>query len=250
MRAARPLVTLVMAISLAASACGGAATASFKLHDGTSASAAPPQVDALVVPVSPRWLGMRLLSVHLALQGAAPGAGGPTLWLNPECGGDEAGCDADGTSGAGPRVRQFTDFAQGSDALNAALGAEGRGVPAGTYRGIGLRFCWLPSGQRPVLPGVQWWVAGMPAVSSFAPPDCVVESQPFAQPLEVAAGERVEITLDYDLSATVFTGRPTYDVQCLAEASGRACFSDCADFGGGRTCAGPPAFAGRAAVVR
>ena len=82
----------------------------------------------------------------------------------------------------------------------------------------------------------------------FAPPDCVVESQPFAEPLEVAAGDRVEITLDYDLSFTVFSGHPTYSVQCLAEASGSACFSDCADFGGGRTCAGPPAFAGRAKV--
>ena len=62
MRAAR---WLVVAISLAAWACGGAATASFKLHDATSATTTPPQVDALVVPVSPHWLGMRLLSVHL-----------------------------------------------------------------------------------------------------------------------------------------------------------------------------------------
>ena len=195
---------------------------------------------------------LRLLAVYLTADAAAQGDvdGGALLWLNPECDGDTDGCDLDGTRGVGPRVRHFLDLALGSDALNAALSAEARAIAPGTYRSLTFQFCKLSQGQHPLLAGVQWWVPGMAAVSTFTTSECAVESRAFQQPLRVVAGDQVEVTLDYDLSTAVFSGKAAHNVQCLEAPGENECFSGCADFGGGRTCARVPALVPSVSVSR
>lgn len=255
---------LTAAVFLAA-ACDGPATASLRLHNATasgpvggpaSSSAtgpgAAPAPGAELASVSSAAVGLRLLAIYLTAEGAAPGdtAGGALLWLNPECDGDEGGCDVAGARGGGPRVRGFLDLALGGDAVNLQLAAEARAIAPGAYRSLTLQFCKLPPGQSPLLAGVQWWAPQMAAARSFPTTACSLETQAFQQPLRVAAGDQVEVALAYDLSTAVFSGKPAYNVQCLQAGGENACFSDCADFGGGRTCAGVPALAPSASASR
>jgi hypothetical protein len=227
-------------------ACGGSATARLKMRDATSAKAVPARSGA--VAAAPSLVGYRMTAVYVS-EDIDPITQDNTgrssmIWIAPECGDDIGGCNPDGEPGPGPRVKTYFDFAQGADKVNAQLNSQAREVTPGAYKYVRVEFCKLPGGGRPVQPNVQWSVPGMAAPRSYSFGMCGVTSKAFATPMALAAGDSLEVTLDYDLAQLVVSGEPQAQggSQCLGQAGAQRCFLDCADVGGVRYCMDAPQF--------
>ncbi|MFL5301476.1 MAG: hypothetical protein ACJ79R_14145 [Anaeromyxobacteraceae bacterium] len=249
-----PTVAVLAALS---TACGGA-TAKLKLRNDTPGAAAQGLRSAALAssaPVTPSFVGVKLLAVYLAedVDPRSQDNVGRTsmIWVNAQCADDISGCNVEGAAGDYPhRVSEFFDLAVGSDAVNAALNSQGRPVDPGTYRYVRMEFCKMQPGEVLAQPNVAWQTPALPARRAFAYGACGVTSRPFETPLTLAAGDAVSVTVAYDLSTAVVSGTPSYpgDV-CFGAAPDWVCYADCVDdaAGGTRTCFNPPEFTPSAA---
>jgi len=249
-------LVVALLLAVAAAGCGkGKATASLRLQNDTALSARlaqPPQPLAATGdarPVVPTLLGIKLVAVYLA-EGVDPVTQdnlGTTsmIWLNPECAGDISRCGPDEASAH--RVTSFFDFAQGTEAVNAALNAQGLGVEPATYRYARIEFCKFDPGATPNLA----WQAGAmsaPATATFG--GCAVTSAPFAEPLTLADGDAVQVTLAYDLAAAVMAGTAFgQDLDLRLPDGSTRWFLACADAGTERVCVDRPDFTPSASAV-
>jgi len=249
-------------IALLLAGCTGSATVHLQFRNSAAASTSKPRA-LTVSPAVPSELAMRMIAVYLA-EDVDPvtlnNIGQNTMiWLNEECGGSIGDCDIEGQPGYSNYVQSYFDFAQGVDAVNAILNAQGRAAEAGTYRYARIEFCKIgPDGGDPVEPNVEWSVAGLSAPRRFGTRMCGVTSQPFAAPLELKAGDTVTVTLAYDLSqtaATVDDDQPS-GPGCIGgfTPADQTCYQDCVQTGDAvsgwsRTCVNVPVFTPSAAAA-
>jgi hypothetical protein len=249
-------LTLAALALTSAVGCGGG-TASAKLRLENQSTVAP--ATRLTRLADGSSLRIKLLDVSI-VEGVDPvtqdnqGAVS-TIWLNPECGGNNDGCNIDGMSGgpAGPRVTRFFDFARASADVNAELNSQSRDVQPGTYSYARVSFCKAYGGQTmPTLPTMMWAGPGMAGEVAFASGDCGRTSLPFDPPLDVKAGDSVEVSLGYDLAQAVVAGAPDLSSQhCSQAIVGRSdadgtphCFRACVDVDAStRACMDFPDFA-------
>jgi hypothetical protein len=180
------------------------------------------------------------------------------IWLNPQCNGDISGCNIDGfTHPAGPRITDYFDLARPTAEVNAELNSQGASVSPGTYKYARLELCKALEGEHaPTVPTMMWAGPGMASDQPFTSGDCGRTSLPFDPPLELAAGDSVEVTLGYDLGAAVVAGHPGTD-GCSHTIAGHDdpigephCFRACVDIDvSSRVCMDFPDFAPSAAKV-
>jgi hypothetical protein len=249
--------TLVLAALLvAATACGrGSATASLQLRNATGGpglkrmtplaqlagnAAASGFFDATWE--APSVLELKLVAVYLSedVDPVTQDNVGQTamIYLNPQCQGDISNCGPADTFAH--QVTTFFDFAQGSDAVNAALNAQANAIAPATYRYARMEFCKYGPGADPNL---IWQATGLSAPATGQFNACGITSQPFATPLTLKAGDSVRVELAYDLSQAAMTGTAPPDPSTLYDAGGVAHnFMYCADEGTQRTCLQVPDF--------
>jgi len=157
------------------------------------------------------------------------------IWVNPECGGDVSSCDVAGMDPSSTHhITQFFDFAQPTEAVNAALNAQHAKIDPGTYRYARITFCRAVGGQNVASsPTLMWKAPGMPGELAFTSGDCGRTSQPFATPMQIEVGDTVQVTLGYDLDEAIVVGAPDRtsraSLEGHVEADGtphfyRACF--------------------------
>ena len=79
----------------------------------------------------------------------------------------------------------------------------------GSYRYVRVDLCKGLSGHaEPTVPTVMWAGPGMTTEQPFASGVCGRTSLAFDPPLVLAAGDAVEVTLGYDLGASIVSGAP------------------------------------------
>ena len=135
------------------------------------------------------------------------------VWINPQCGGDISNCNIDGfTLPSGPRITDYFDLSRTNDEINADLNSQDATISPGTYRYARLELCKAYGGQwTPTVPAMMWKGPDMAAEAPFTSGDCGRTSLAFDPPMVLATGDSVEITLGYDLGASVIGGTPTSD---------------------------------------
>jgi len=214
------------AIALATVACGGSTNAQLQFANQTGAAAALTSPRSTALASTPGTvtralladgtsLRIKMLSVSLA-EDVDPVTQDnigqvSNIWINPQCANDPDHCNVAGmdSGSAGPRVTEFFDFSQTTDAVNAQLNAQDAKVTPGTYRYARLTFCKAVGNQTlPTQPTLMWKAPGMPGESSFTSGDCGRTSLPFSPPLQLQAGDTVQVTLGYDLAQSVVVGAP------------------------------------------
>jgi hypothetical protein len=229
------IVCAVAAMSLAA--CAGA-TATLDLDNQTAAARSSVLADGTA-------LRLKLVAVYLAedVDPVTMDNVGRTamIWLNPQCEDDIGACNVAGTSGSGPRITDYFDLARPSAEISADLHAQQLPIDPGAYRYARVEMCkGTPGEGPPSVPTLMWRGPGMPDEQPFSSNDCGRTSQPFAAPLEVAAGDAVEVSLGYDLADAIVTGAPS----TCGIAGDPRCFRACADTAPGqRSCMDFPDFA-------
>ncbi len=148
------------------------------------------------------------------------------VWLNPQCDGDIDGCNIEGFAApsGGPRITSFFDLSRPTVEVNAELNSQGAAVSAGTYQYARVELCKAYGQGQATAPTMMWRGPGMTAEQAFSSGDCGRTSQRFAQPLDLAAGDSVEVTLGYDLGAAIVEGPPASPSQIAGQThSYRAC---------------------------
>lgn len=131
------------------------------------------------------------------------------VWINPQCGGDINGCNIDGfAEPSGPRVTSFFDLARPTAEVNADLNSQAAAVSPGSYRYARVELCKAYGQTEPTAPTMMWSGPGMSAEQAFSSGDCGRTSLRFDPPLDLAAGDSVEVTLGYDLGAAIVSGAP------------------------------------------
>src|SRR5262249_36968358 len=177
------------------------------------------------------------------------------IWLNPQCNGDISGCNVDGfTQPQGPRITDYFDLARPSAEVNAELNSQGASVSPGTYRYARVELCKSYGSERTATVTTMMWAGpGMTSEQPFTSGDCGRTSLPFDPPLELAAGDSVEVTLGYDLAAAIVAGQPALGRTCSLAghndpAGSPHCFRACVDVdAGSRVCMDFPDFVPSAA---
>jgi hypothetical protein len=245
-------IAAMAAAATAAAGCDGA-TARLALANQTIATSGRGQA----VLGDGTSLRLKLLAVYLAedVDPVTSNNVGATemIWLNPQCQDDISGCNVDGfvAPAGGPRVTSYFDLARPTAEVNAELNSQGASVTPGTYRYARVELCKAYGGERmATVPTMMWAGPGMPSEQPFTSGDCGRTSLPFDPPLELAAGDSVEVTLGYDLADAIVTGAPSPPSGCPSIAGhtepggGPHCFRACVDLDAGtRTCMEFPDFA-------
>ena len=195
------------AIALLA-ACTGA-SAKFQL-DNTTATARTTTQDILADGTS---LRLKIIAAYLAedVDPVTMNNVGDSemIWLNPQCGGDISSCNVDGfTEPAGPRITDYFDLARTSAEVNADLNSQGASVSPGSYKYARLELCKAYGQSEATVPTLMWKGPGMSDERPFTSGDCGRTSLEFDPPLELAAGDNVEVTLGYDLDTSIVSGAP------------------------------------------
>jgi hypothetical protein len=248
----------VTAALAAAAGCDGA-TARLALANQTAAASGKSQ--ALLADGTS--LRLKLLAVYLAadVDPTTMNNVGETqmIWLNPQCNDDISGCNIDGfTKPPGPRVTDYFDLARSNADVNAELNSQGATISPGTYRYARVEMCKAYDGERmPTAPTMMWAGPGMTSEQPFTSGDCGRTSLPFDPPLELAAGDSVEVTLGYDLGAAVVAGHPGSRQGCSFSIAGHDdpggtphCFRACVDIDpSSRVCMDFPDFVPSAAKL-
>ena len=174
------------------------------------------------------------------------------VWLNPQCGGDINGCNIEGFAApSGPRITGFFDLARPTAEVNAELNSQGAAVSAGTYQYARVELCKAYGQSQATAPTMMWSGPGMAAEQAFSSGDCGRTSQRFDPPLDLAAGDSVEVTLGYDLGAAIVEGPPAAPYQGGLKIVGvDKPFRACADVdAGSRACMDFPEFAPSATKI-
>lgn len=220
---------LVLAMGLVTilvlSSCGGTGTAVLRFAN----TAVDTQMGyGLRATQAPALFKMKLIAAYLSedVNPVTLNNTGITsmFYLNPQCEDDIMHCDISaGTAEDGePMSKIITDFfdlARPSAEVNAALNAQGRSIPAGSYKYVRVEFCKYNSGSSE---NIQWSVTGDP-IESFKRDNCGVNSAEMNPPLTVAAGQTVTVTLSYDYSTAIVTGTGLSGYDDCNDA-GTACF--------------------------
>jgi hypothetical protein len=250
----RSITMAAVTAALAAAGCDGA-TARLTLANQTSAA----KTQSLLADGTS--LRLKIIAVYLA-EGVDPvtmdnvGAT-EMIWLNPQCNDDIGGCNVDGfTQPAGPRITDYFDLARPTAEVNAELNSQGAAVSPGTYHYARVEMCKAYGGERmPTVPTMMWAGPGMAHEQPFTSGDCGRTSLPFDPPLELAAGDSVEVTLGYDLGAAIVAGARGSGYGCSIaghnDPSGAPhCFRACVDVDATtRACMDFPDFVPSAAKV-
>jgi hypothetical protein len=232
----------VLIASAALSGCMGSATARLELANQTATPAARSADANPQVLADGTSLRLKLISVSLA-----PDVDPVTMdnigesvniWLNPECQGDNSGCNVTGfAQPAGPRITQYFDLSRPTADVNAELNSQDATITPGTYRYARVELCKALGGQTQAdVPTLMWKGPGMAAEQPFVSGDCGRTSLPFDPPLTLAAGDAVTISLGYDLAAAIVAGPPTSGTHCSLAVEGHDdpsgephCFRTCVD---------------------
>jgi hypothetical protein len=124
--------------------------------------------------------------------------------------GDINGCNIEGFAApsGGPRITGFFDLARPTAEVNAELSSQGTAVSAGSYQYARVELCKAYGQSEATAPTMMWSGPGMTAEQAFSSGDCGRTSQRFDPPLDLAAGDSVEVTLGYDLGAAIVEGAP------------------------------------------
>lgn len=236
-------LTALALVSLAA--CSSGASAKFELANTTAAarSAAPG-----VLPDGTS-LRLKIIAVYLA-EDVDPTTmdnvgGTEMIWINPQCSGDISSCNVDGFAepAGGPRITDYFDLARPTDQVNADLNSQAVTVSPGSYKYARLELCKALDGQnQATVPTMMWRGPGMTDERPFTSGDCGRTSLAFDPPLELAAGDSVQVTLGYDLGSSIVAGAPGNGGYEIAGVD--HWFRDCADIDGThRACMDFPDFA-------
>lgn len=230
----------VLIVSAALSGCMGSATARLELANQTAAPAAR-SADGSHVLADGTSLRLKIISVSLA-----PDVDPVTMdnigesvniWLNPECGGDNNGCNVAGfAQPSGPRITQYFDLSRPTADVNAELNSQDAPITPGTYRYARVELCKAYGQMQADVPTLMWKGPGMAAEQPFTSGDCGRTSLPFDPPLDLAAGDAVTVSLGYDLAAAIVAGAPTSGTHCSLAVEGHDdpggephCFRTCVD---------------------
>jgi hypothetical protein len=244
------------ALALTATACSGATAVLALANQGGAGGAA--------VLADGTSLRLKLIAVYLAedVDPVSMNNIGTTemIWLNPQCQGAIDGCNVDGFAlpAGGPRITDYFDLARPSAEVNADLNAQQMAVSPGTYRYARVELCKAYGGQTlPTVPTMMWRGPGMTAEQPFTSGDCGRTSLPFSPPLQLGAGDAVEVTLGYDLGRAIVAGAPTPASEGCPSIVGYVppggaphCFRACVDVSAtSRACMDFPDFAPTAAKL-
>lgn len=228
-------------------ACSSGASARFELANTTAGARTTP--NALPDGTS---LRLKIIAVYLAedVDPTTMNNVGATemIWLNPQCNGDISGCNVDGFAApSGPRITDYFDLARPTAEVNADLNSQAVTVSPGSYKYARLELCKAYDGQNEAtVPTMMWRGPGMTDEQPFTSGDCGRTSQAFDPPLALAAGDSVEVTLGYDLGASIVSGAPGAGGFTIAGVD--HWFRDCADLDDThRACMDFPDFAPSAA---
>ncbi|CAN5381790.1 hypothetical protein BH11MYX1_BH11MYX1_17270 [soil metagenome] len=204
-----PMKHAVLLATLLA-ACDGA-TASLQLANQTSS------VRTSAVLADGTTLRLKLIAVYIT-EDVDPASmdnlgASEVIWINPQCGGDLAGCNVAGFAqpAGGPRITDYFDLSRPSAEVNAELDSQGLAVRPGTYRYARVELCKALDATAPAVPTVptmMWRGPGMMTELPFTSGDCGRTSQAFDPPLVLAAGDAVAVTLGYDLDRAGVSGAP------------------------------------------
>jgi hypothetical protein len=214
----RVQLRLTLALALGATGCGPSTAARLQFANQSPVSAAL-RLSTASAPLLADGTSLRIkmLSVSLAedvdpvtLDNVGTVS---NVWINPQCGGSADHCNVSGMdTGPGPEVTQYFDFARSSDEVNAELNAQHLPVDPASYKYVRLEFCRVTGGQTvPTDPTLMWKAPGMAHELPFTSGDCGRTSLPFSPPLEIKAGDKVTITLGYDLEQAIVVGAPAPD---------------------------------------
>ena len=160
------------------------------------------EVDPLL-SAAPSVLGIKLIAVYVA-EDIDPATGnniGQTsaFYFNPECNEDIRGCDVYGS--APNIVTSYFDLARPSDAVNAELNAQARGIAPATYRYARMEFSKDGGGQGPLdTPNVKYQGGSMTSPVEFIWGTGGTHTALMTEPITVFNGDSVTVTLDYDIS--------------------------------------------------
>lgn len=178
----------------------------------------------------PTVFEMKLIAVYLAedVEASTQNNRGQTamIYENPTCADDIMHCSVtEGTAEDGQPfthvIRDFFNFAADSSVVNAALNAQAREIPEGTYRYARMEFCKYGAGTEP---NIRWAAPGVP-LRGFTANQCGVTSAVMDPPLQVTSGQSLEVTLSYDLSTTVTERTMAVGFDCARTDSGSyVCF--------------------------
>jgi hypothetical protein len=187
---------------------------------------------------TPTTFGIKLIAAYLS-EDINPDTGnnvGNTamIYLNSTCADDIMHCDISGGTAEDGNpmslvVTDYFDLALPSAEVNAALNAQGRSITAGTYRYARLEFCKYNSGDANNL---SWGLtaAGGAAddfTSEFQRNMCTVNSAAFAEPIAIAAGDTVTVSIAYSLADSVkqVEAESSFGDNCKTESGSRYCFT-------------------------
>ena len=229
---------IYLSLSLALSGCMGSATARLELANQTASSAAR----SSAILADGTSLRLKVISVSLAedVDTATMNNIGQVvnIWLNPECHGDNNGCNVAGfAQPPGPRITQYFDLSRPTAEVNAELNSQDATITPATYRYARLDLCKALGGQNQAdVPTLMWRGPGMNAEQAFVSGDCGRTSLPFNPPLDLAAGDAVTVSLGYDLAAAIVDGPPTSATHCSLAVEGHNdpsgephCYRTCVD---------------------
>ncbi len=197
-------------IVLAVLTAAGCDEASVRLALDNQTSTRAPRAGLLADGTS---LRLKMLAVYLA-EDVDPvtqdNAGNVEMvWLNPQCGGDVSRCNIDGfAEPAGPRVTSYFDLARPTAEVNAELSSQGAAVTPGSYQYVRVEMCKASGQTQPTAPTMMWSGPGMTTEQPFSSGDCGRTSLRFDPPLDLAAGDSVEVSLGYDLDKAIVSGAP------------------------------------------
>jgi hypothetical protein len=181
----------------AGSACGDTGQVKIQLSPSARGTAQAltglgAQVQALqeLRPIPAELFEMKILSAYVVedIDSASMDNLGQVerIWVNPDCPSDD-GC-RDSNVG-------FFDLSDPVEA-NRKLNSQAREINAGVYRYVRVEFC-IGGAQGNLL---RYKTAGMPASIEASYGGCGVTSERMDPPVELKAGETINIALEYDLS--------------------------------------------------
>jgi hypothetical protein len=134
------------------------------------------------------------------------------IWANPACSSvttsddgvmvGEIKTDADcAAAGMG-----YFDLNRDTAAVNTDLNSQNAAVPVGTYRYIGMAFLGEQQGGNNTYQNINWAHADSGVTTQEYAKIQVEWTAKFAEPITISEGQKLTVTLSYDLAAAVTTG--------------------------------------------
>lgn len=150
------------------------------------------------------------------------------LWTNPDCpkGSDDADCSS----------LSYFDLNRASAAVNADLNAQSASVPAGTYKYIKFGLLGEQSGGNNTYNNTKWSYSSAGVVDAEFASIQTEWAAAFTEPLVVADGDVIALTVGYDLNDSVDTNTDANEKVAGAGTHQPGAADDCVTISSTKVC--------------